>query len=86
MSLASANRMWSVYSSATSSASASVPKSLESDQARRSMGASAARTFVSSLPYALDNQTGVDAELFINREKRQCPSGELEYFEESFGK
>lgn len=84
MSLASANRMWSVYSAASSSALESLDQaSQESKSLRRSMAASAARTFISSLPYAVENHAGITIELIINGEKqerRTCASGSIEYF------
>jgi len=84
MSLASANQMWNVYSAASSSALESIDEvSKESKSIRRSLAASAARTFVSSLPYAVDNHAGIDMELVINGERperRSCSSGSVEYF------
>ena len=84
MSLASANRMWNVYSTASASALDSVDQSSkESKSLRRSLAASAARTFVSSLPYAVDNHAGIDLELVVGGEmleRRSCRSGSIEYF------
>lgn len=83
MSLASANRMWSVYSAATSSALNSVGPSLLSDNSRKSMAATAARTFITSLPYALDNHSGVPVEFRVHgkhEDLRTCESGSIEYF------
>jgi vacuolar protein sorting-associated protein 13A/C len=80
MGLASANRMWNVYSAATHSAhiDANVSKIL-----RRSLAASAARKFVASLPYAVENQTGLSVEYLIDNETtkpRICESGSVEFF------
>jgi vacuolar protein sorting-associated protein 13A/C len=87
MSLASANRMWSVYSSATSTAVNSVAQALDgaglSGTMRRSMAATAARTFISSLPYAVDNSSGVSIRFQVHGEhedSRTCENGSIEYF------
>jgi hypothetical protein len=84
MSLASAKRMWSVYSTATESGTSStscVDKSLP--HRRRSIAASAARTFVSALPYALENHSGLEVCFVIpgqDSEQRRCSSSSIEYF------
>jgi vacuolar protein sorting-associated protein 13A/C len=80
MGLASANRMWNVYCAATDSVNidANVSKTL-----RRSLAASAARKFVTSLPYAVENQTGLIVEYLIDNETtmpRNCESGSIDYF------
>ncbi|GAX23749.1 hypothetical protein FisN_12Hh327 [Fistulifera solaris] len=80
MGLASANRMWNVYCAATDSVNidANVSKTL-----RRSLAASAARKFVASLPYAVENQTGLMVEYVIDNETtkpRNCESGSVDYF------
>lgn len=84
MSLASAYRMWSVYSAASSSALESLEKiSCESLHVRKSMAASAARTFISSLPYAIENHCGVDINFLINDEKKMrriCRTGKMFFF------
>jgi hypothetical protein len=84
MSLASANRMWSVYSAASSSALESLDAaSRESMSLRRNMAASAARTFISSLPYAIENHAGISIDFVIGverQERRTCANGSLEYF------
>jgi Vacuolar sorting-associated protein 13, N-terminal/N-terminal region of Chorein or VPS13/Repeating coiled region of VPS13 len=84
MSLASTNRMWSVYSLASESAVSSVDQLSQKNMSlRRSMVASAARTFISSLPYAVENHCGVSVELQINdndKTRRFCQSGSIEYF------
>jgi vacuolar protein sorting-associated protein 13A/C len=88
MSLASANRMWSVYSTATSSVLDSVGPTSEvgelSNQKRKSMAATAARTFITSLPYALDNHSGVPVGFLVHGELadlRTCETGSIEYFQ-----
>ena len=84
MSVASAKQMWNVYSTASASAFDSEDESSkESKNMRRSLAASAARTFVSSLPYAIDNHAGVDLKLVIDgqtSEQRSFRSGSIEYF------
>jgi hypothetical protein len=82
MSLASANRMWSVYSLATTSAVESVNQSVDSSRIKRSMAASAARTLVTSLPHAVENHSGVEVEFLVygSQDRRICSSGSLEYF------
>ena len=109
--LASANRMWTVYSMATSSLSQALaeapptssgtgqattmntPKPTEARHAlrgnpktaslKRSMAATAARTLVTALPYALENNSGVPVDFKIvgtDSKPRPCPNGSIEYF------
>jgi hypothetical protein len=84
MSLAAANRMWTVYSAASESALSSLDQiSQKSVRLRRSMAASAARTFISSLPYAVENHCGLSAEFYVTESvngRRSCENGSLEYF------
>lgn len=80
MGLASANRMWNVYSAATDAANIDITAS---KVLRKSLAASAARKFVASLPYAVENQTGLMATIITQNEKakeRLCESGSVEYF------
>ena len=80
MGLASASQMWSVYSSATESAIVDAP---ESKQLRKSLAASAARKFVASLPYAIENHSGTVAKFVVGGDKaeqRVCESGSVKYF------
>jgi len=82
MNLASANQMWSVYSTATSSALDSEHTSRNAS-VRMSVAASAARTLVTSLPYAVENHTGVEVGFVVHCAKDDsytCESGMLEYF------
>jgi hypothetical protein len=47
------------------------------------MAATAARTFITSLPYALDNHSGVPVEFRVHgkhEDLRTCESGSIEYF------
>jgi hypothetical protein len=80
MGIASASNMWAVYSFATESARF---EAAESTQLRKSLAASAARKFVASLPYAVENRTGIVAEFVIGEneeDRRVCESGSVEYF------
>lgn len=84
MSLASANRMWAIYTAASTSSMSIVDQSSAiSKGMRKSIAASAARSFVAALPYAVENRTGSDIEILINgvrEEKRLCSEGSIEYF------
>ena len=84
MSLASANQMWAVYSTATTSALDSVPDDHEeSRRLRRAIAASAARTLVTVLPYVLENHCGRDIHFTVHggRETRSvCSNSTMEYF------
>jgi hypothetical protein len=46
------------------------------------MAASAARSFVASLPYAIDNRSGIDLDILIsgNEEIKRCSNGTVEFF------
>ena len=87
VSLAGANRMWSIFSVATTTTTESVdqnPSMSSHDLSlRQSMAASAARNLVTSLPYAVENHSGADASfLLLGRREdcRLCPNGEIQYF------
>lgn len=84
MSLASANRMWTIYTSATESALSSMKSQVRAgERLRKSLAAGAARNFVSSLPYALENHSGVDFKVEIKGDRkleRNVSSGSIEYF------
>ena len=84
MSLASANRMWSIYSAASESALDSFDQlSQKSSSIKRSMAASAARSFISSLPYAVENHCGIGIQfntISSNDGKRKCENGSVQYF------
>ena len=87
VSLSGALRMWSIYSLATSNSSseAKIP-SLNSrhDKAlKKSMAASAARNLITSLPYAIDNHSGLDISFLLaghHQDSRLCPTGSVSYF------
>ena len=86
-SLAGANRMWSIYSTAIAapveelertSIAGSVDASL-----KRSMAASAVRNLVTSLPYAVENHSGIDVSFLLpgpREDCRECPNGTSQYF------
>ncbi|CAJ1900951.1 unnamed protein product [Cylindrotheca closterium] len=85
VSLASAQRMWSVYSVATSkSPIAGGPKDDTNDEnAKASMVASAARNLLTSLPYAIENHCGCDVIFSLPHgriKQRECPTGSIKYF------
>jgi vacuolar protein sorting-associated protein 13A/C len=86
MNIASANRMWSVYTTATSSA-VELGKGGSAKSRRNSvsmsLAASAARTLTTSLPYAVENHTGADVSFVVHGGKETrliCSSGTVEYF------
>jgi hypothetical protein len=87
-SIASAHKMWSIYSTATNSAfesgvSSQLGPKLQK-QLRKSTAASAARTLITSLPYAVENHTGMVVEFVVHGEDEKrfsCESGSLEYFQ-----
>jgi vacuolar protein sorting-associated protein 13A/C len=89
VSLASATRMWSIYSVATTKSSN--PETISGDSEvgdhslsiKNSMAASAARNLLTSLPYAIENHCGVDAVFSIpggSLNHRPCPHGSVQYF------
>ena len=83
MNLASAQRMWSIYSAASESALESLDESA-SKSLRKSLAAGAARSFISSLPYAIENISGIELKFVVFSEKEQhrsCSSGSIEYFQ-----
>jgi vacuolar protein sorting-associated protein 13A/C len=84
MSLASANRMWSIYTAASESALVSFDQmSKKSESLKRSMAASAARTFISSLPYSIENHCGLEIQFSTTSggdDRRNCQNGSIQYF------
>mmetsp|Transcript_2476 Transcript_2476/g.5220 ORF Transcript_2476/g.5220 Transcript_2476/m.5220 type:complete len:2925 (-) Transcript_2476:1534-10308(-) len=64
-----ASRMWSVYSGATKQATALVEESAKDDSSKRrlsrSMAAHAARSLITTLPYAIENHSGISASYSI---------------------
>jgi hypothetical protein len=84
MSLASANRMWTVYTTASESAFKSLNTNIHTTETlRKSLAAGAARSFVSALPYAVENHSGIQITLEVKGDRgltRIIRSGCIEYF------
>lgn len=84
VSLASATRMWSVYSVATSKSVLTRGKKGDTsdNSAKESMAASAARNLLTSLPYAIENHCGCDVVFSLPEgvSRRNCPTGSIQYF------
>ena len=81
-SLASASRMWSVYTMATAIDSMEATDD-KSGSLRASMAASAARNLVMSMPYAIENTSGVDVHFSLRGDedlRHSCKSGSVQYF------
>mmetsp|Transcript_10115 Transcript_10115/g.22639 ORF Transcript_10115/g.22639 Transcript_10115/m.22639 type:complete len:3425 (-) Transcript_10115:94-10368(-) len=87
VSIGAASRMWSVYSSALQKAIDYGKASEGSSVAtRRSLAACAARSLITTMPYGLENHSGVVAHFstrFGSHEEscRVCPSGKTRYFQ-----
>ena len=64
-----ASRMWSVYSGATKQATELVEENVKDDSKKRrlsrSMAAHAARSLITTLPYAIENHSGISASYSI---------------------
>jgi len=87
VSLAAASKMWSIYSIAMDTAADGEKKSelhAKGDlvASKKALAASAARSLVASLPYAVENYSGVDIHLLIpsSGERRTCQSGTIQFF------
>jgi len=82
--LASANNMWQVYATATSSAVDQKSSfSLSKKSLKTSMAASAARNLITSLPYAIENHSGIDIDFIAHSEDnvhQRCENGTIEFF------
>ena len=81
VSLASASRMWSIYTAAINGPADHNPGSSES--AKSSMTASAARNLITSFPYAVANHCGMDVSFSLKGGsigERSCPTGNAQYF------
>lgn len=87
--LSAASRMWSIYSRAISVATG-VPVGVVDDATNlvtlEALAANAARNLVISLPYAVENHSGVDA-FFSSTgsstgesDRKSCPSGTIQFF------
>ena len=72
-----ASRMWSVYSGAINKATALVDKGGQTDVAlrksSRSMAAHAARSLITTLPYAIENHSGINACYSIYKDPIRIP-------------
>ena len=81
VSLASAARMWSIYTAAKSGPNST---NLGTDSSKSSMmTASAARNLITSFPHAVANHSGLDASFSLRGgsiEKQECPTGNTKYF------
>jgi len=82
VSLASASRMWSMYSVATA-VDLEEGVSTESESVKASMAASAARNLVMSMPYAIENTSGIDVLFSLRGDdavQHSCRTGSIQYF------
>jgi vacuolar protein sorting-associated protein 13A/C len=88
VSLRAAIRMWSIYSRATTTAyegqkkkNADVKEEVQGIS-RKALAATAARNIVTSLPYAVENHSGLDIHVMLpcSGERRSCQNGTLQYF------
>mmetsp|Transcript_4276 Transcript_4276/g.8218 ORF Transcript_4276/g.8218 Transcript_4276/m.8218 type:complete len:3387 (-) Transcript_4276:172-10332(-) len=81
-----ASRMWSVYSGATKQATALVEKSAKDDSSKRrlsrSMAAHAARSLITTLPYAIENHSGISASysIYDNPIRYPLPTSSTQFF------
>ena len=82
-SLNGARRMWSTYSRAIDSA---VQQTLhKSNMKRKALAASATRRLITSLPYGVENATGIDIYFSVDHDeklasRRVCSPGFIQYF------
>ncbi|KAL7555198.1 hypothetical protein ACHAWF_018915 [Thalassiosira exigua] len=81
-----ASRMWSVYSGATRQATALVEASVKDNAIKRrlssSMAAHAARSLITTLPYAIENHSGINASysIYENPLRHQLPTSSTRFF------
>jgi vacuolar protein sorting-associated protein 13A/C len=88
VSIGAASRMWSIYLMATTTAIEGDKKQSfdmkEGEQriSKKSLAATAARNLITSLPYAVENHSGLDIHFMLpcSGEYRSCQSGTLQYF------
>lgn len=85
VSINAANRMWGIYSTATNMAHSELDSNEGLSLTRKALAASAARNLVVSLPYAIDNFSGVDIYFDFSTKPsddsmRLCQNGTIEYF------
>ena len=83
-----ASRMWSVYSGATKKATALVEQGAEDDvnkrRLSRSMAAHAARSLITTLPYAIENHSGISAYYSVYddpSDRRPLPKSTTQFFQ-----
>jgi len=80
------SRMWSVYSGATAQATALVEESVKDDfnkrRLSRSMAAHAARSLITTLPYAIENHSGCTASysIYDNPVRFPLPTSSTRFF------
>jgi hypothetical protein len=82
-SLNGANGMWSTYSNAINSATDHIQHA--SALKKKALAASAARKLITSLPYGVENVSGLDLHFSVHEEdsaasRRLCSSGVIQYF------
>ena len=81
-----ASRMWSVYSGATTQATALVEASVNDDTNKRrlsrSMAAHAARSLITTLPYAIENHSGCAASysIYDTPVRHPLPTSSTQFF------
>ena len=81
-----ASRMWSVYSGATKQATALVEESAKDDSSKKrlskSMAAHAARSLITTLPYAIENHSGINASysIYDNPMRLPLPTSSTQFF------
>ena len=91
-----AKQMWSMYSTAMTNASAGKEKDandllntdhMRESSIRKSLAANAARALVTTMPYGINNHTGLTVEFSLNtenevghQERQSCPTGDIKYF------
>ena len=72
-----ASRMWSVYSGAINKATSLVDQKGKTDAAlrksSRSMAAHAARSLITTLPYAIENHSGINAQYSLYQDPVRIP-------------
>eukprot|EP00804_Cyclotella_cryptica_P002353 CCRYP_004076-RE/>CCRYP_004076-RE protein AED:0.10 eAED:0.10 QI:4221/1/1/1/0.94/0.78/19/1152/1666 len=82
-----ASRMWAVYSGATKKATALVEEGGKTDDSRRrlsrSMAAHAARSLITTLPYAIENHSGINAHysIYKNPVRIPLPTSSTQFFQ-----
>ena len=87
VSLASAHRMWSIYTVATAVPEdddlEARPPTTNLSSLKHSMAATAARNLITSLPYAIENHCGANAFFSLpggSIRNYPCPNGSIRYF------